>query len=756
MSRLLPTESTTPDIAESAHSAPRALHPSARHRPPPQLTSFVGRDAEIAELSGLADGTRLLTVIGAGGIGKTRIAVELAVRLAAGYPDGVAWAQLASLRTPELVPVTVARALGLPDQPGRSTVATMTRVLGSGRTLLVLDNCEHLRQGCAALAEALLTACPRLTILATSREPLGATGETTWLTPPLSTGEAIELFTGRARLARPDFELSEQNRGAVDRICRRLDGVPLAIELAAARVRALSTDDIADGLGDRFQLLTGGSPTALPRHQTLRASTDWSYALLTQAAQLVFRRLAVFAGGFDLDAAHAVAGDPDQPRRRLIDELSELIDKSMVVRDGYETSHRYRLLETMRDYATEKLAESAEADLIHRRHRDHYARLAAAGPTAGRAGWLTWSASELDNLRAAYVWSRDSGDTDVALGLASALQPRWLRGRVVEGLAWFDDVLAGGAVASPVVRARALADKLMLNHLSGTLYRLDEADEALAIARTGDDPGLLARALTAAGLTSCYFPERALPLFAEALTVARNAGDDELASQILGWQAYSAYIAGDFALTRAAASEGHRRAEAVGDGLVSRLCRWCLGLVQWVSGDLEAAAAQATEVTEEARAEHDLMFEACGLMLLAVALAHAGDADTAHSVALTAADAAADLPGFQRGAALGAVTEALLARGETASASAAGEQAWEACPLPELLATNGNPVARAALAAGDVTTARRSLDDALAVARGGHRITLLAARVRVALAAGDVGLAGRDAVVALGIALEIG
>ncbi|OBJ70022.1 hypothetical protein A5643_11075 [Mycobacterium sp. 1274756.6] len=649
----------------------------------------------------------------------------------------------------------MARALGLPDQPGRSNLATMSRVIGSRRMLLILDNCEHLRPACAALAESLLAACTRLTIVATSREPLAAAGEVTWLLPPLSTEEAVDLFTSRARLARPDFTLTEDNRTAVDRICRRLDGVPLAIELAAARVRALSTDEIIDGLSDRFQLLTGGSRTALPRHQTLRASADWSHALLTGSEQVLFRRLAVFAGGFDLDAAHAVVGDPGRPRHRLIDELAQLIDKSMVVVEDHDEGKRYGLLETMRDYAAEKLAESGEADPIRTRHRAHYTALADAQPTAGMRRWIAQLAAELDNLRTAYAYSRERGDTDSALQLASALQALWLRGRVAEGLTWFDDALDDEPPATPAVRARALADKLMLNHLSGTLYHLEEADEALAIARTGAEPGLLARALTAAGLTSCYFPDRALPLFAEALTVARAAGDDALVSQILGWQAYSAYIAGDFALTRAAATEGHRRAEAVGDGLVSRLCRWCLGLVQWVSGDPAAAAAQAVEVIDEARAAHDLMFEACGQMLLAVALAHRGATDTAHAVAVTAVETAADLPGFQRGAAMGAVAEALLAAGDTASASAAGDEAWEACPLAELLATNGNPVARAALAVGDVTTARRSVDDALAVARGGHRITLLAVRIRVALVQGEVDLAGRDAAAALVIAGEI-
>ena len=256
-----------------------------------------------------------MTLTGAGGVGKTRLAVEIAARIAAEFRDGVWYVDLAPITDPGVVPVTVARALGLPDQPGRSTMDTLLRFVRDRQMLVVLDNCEHLLDASAELVVALLGAAPGLTVLATSREPIGVAGEVSWRVPSLSLAdEAIELFADRARHARPDFAVTDDNAAAVAEICRRLDGMPLAIELAAARVRALSLAEILDGLHDRFRLLTGGARTAVRRQQTLRASVDWSHALLTEPERVLFRRLAVFLGGFDLDAAQAVAGGGDVER----------------------------------------------------------------------------------------------------------------------------------------------------------------------------------------------------------------------------------------------------------------------------------------------------------------------------------------------------------------------------------------------------------------------------------------------------------
>ena len=436
-----------------------------------QLTSFVGRDAELTQVRELLADNRVVTLTGAGGVGKTRLAIQVAAQLAAEFADGVWYVDLAPITDPELVAVTVARALGLPDQPGRSTMDTLTRFVADRQMLVVLDNCEHLLDASAELVVALLGGAARLTVLATSREAIGVAGEVSWRVPSLSLdGEAIELFADRARHARPDFALTDDNAAAVGEICARLDGVPLAIELAAARVRALSLAEILDSLHDRFRLLTGGARTAVRRQQTLRASVDWSHALLTEPERVLFRRLAVFLGGFDLDAAQAVAGGGDVQRYQVLDQLTLLVDKSLVVADDSGGRTRYRLLETVRQYALEKLGESGEADAVRTRHRDHYTALAAVLDAPAGSDYeqrLEQADTEIDNLRAAFGWSRENSDVELAMALASSLQPLWLaRGRIREGRAWFDAALADLDAQHPgvaaAVRARALADKALL------------------------------------------------------------------------------------------------------------------------------------------------------------------------------------------------------------------------------------------------------------------------------------------------------
>ena len=400
--------------------------------------------------------------------------------------------------------------------------------------LVVLDNCEHLLDASAELVVAAAECgAARLTLLATSREAIGVAGEVSWRVPSLSLAdEAIELFADRARHARPDFAVSDDNAAAVGEICARLDGLPLAIELAAARVRALSLAEILDSLHDRFRLLTGGARTAVRRQQTLRASVDWSHALLTEPERVLFRRLAAFLGGFDLDAAQAVAGGGDVERYQVLDQLTLLVDKSLVVADDSGGRTRYRLLETVRQYALEKLGESGEADAVRSRHRDYYTALAALLDAPAGSDYeqrLEQAEIEIDNLRAAFGWSRENSDIELALALASSLQPLWLaRGRVREGLAWFDAVLtdevAQDAEVAAAVRARALADKAVLDSMFGAADSVDRAQQALVLARDIDDPAVLARALTACGFTAAYNAELAGEYFAEAIELARAVG----------------------------------------------------------------------------------------------------------------------------------------------------------------------------------------------------------------------------------------
>jgi predicted ATPase/class 3 adenylate cyclase/DNA-binding CsgD family transcriptional regulator len=745
----------------------RVAKPIASQRLPIQLTSFVGRQTELAQVQQLLAENRVVTLTGAGGVGKTRLAIQAAAAIAGDFGDGVWYVDLAPLTDPELAAVTVARALGLPDQPGRSTTDTLLRFVRDRQMLVVLDNCEHLLDACAELIVAVLSGAAGLTVLATSREAIGVAGEVSWRVPSLSLAdEAIELFTNRARHARPDLILTDDNAATVGEICARLDGVPLAIELAAARVRALSLAEILDSLHDRFRLLTGGSRTAVRRQQTLRASVDWSHALLTEPERVLFRRLAVFLGGFDFDAAQAVAGGGDVQRYQVLDQLTLLVDKSLVVADDSGGRTRYRLLETVRQYALEKLGESGEADAVRVRHRDYYTSLAALlDAPAGRdyEQRIEQADIEIDNLRAAFSWSRENSDVELALALASSLQPLWLaRGRVREGLDWFDTALADDNAqhpgVAPAVRARALADKAVLDAVLGA-DSLDQAQQALAIARDVDDPALLARTLTACGMVAGtgYNAEVARACFAEAIGLARATDDRWRLSQILALQAQGAFIAGDPLGVRAAGEEGRDLADAIGDRSNSRVCRNSLGLAQMMSGDLAGAVTQFGEVAAEAEAAHDEIWRVISLSGQSLALAYQGEAAAARAAAEATLEGGAELGG--RYAVLGhtVLGIAALAAGDGAAAHEVREAA-----LHYMIVVSGATAglqrvwnAEAALADEDLAAARRWADEAVSITTGWYSAMALTVRARVAIAAGEPDQAERDAHDALTCAAEL-
>ena len=733
---------------------------------PVQLTSFVGRDAQLTQLRELLAQNRVVTLTGAGGVGKTRLAIQVAAAMAGEFGDGVWYVDLAPITDPDLVHVTVARALGLPDQPGRSTMDTLLRFVRDRQLLVVLDNCEHLLDASAALVVAVLSGAAGLTFLATSREAIGVAGEVSWRVPSLPLDdEAIALFTDRARLARPDFTLTDDTGATVGEICARLDGVPLAIELAAARVRALSLAEIVESLHDRFRLLTGGARTAVRRQQTLRASVDWSHALLTEPERVLFRRLAVFLGGFDFDAAQAVAGGGDVQRYQVLDQLTLLVDKSLVVADDSGGRTRYRLLETVRQYALEKLGESGEADAVRTRHRGYYTAMAALLDASAGSDYdrrIEQADIEIDNLRAAFGWSQENSDIELALALASSLQPLWqARGRMREGLAWFEAALADDkayhAGVAAAVLARALADSALLGLVAGAAESLDQAQQALVIAREVDEPALLVRALTACGYITGYFDaEAARAYMAEALGLARALGDRLRLSQILGWQATAARAAGDPLAVRAAAEEGRDLAEAVGDRFQSRMCRDCLGTAQIFQGDLAGAVAQFAAVTVEAQAAHDEIWRADSLTFQGVALAYQGDTAAARAAADAAIEVAAELGGMEACIAYCALAFAALAAGDAATAQDATDAAWpHASALPQMAAALRTFKAEAALAGGDLVAARRCADDAVSTVTGWWLIEALTARARVAIAAGEPDQAERDAHDALARAAEL-
>ena len=753
-----------PDLVNEFPSL-RVSSPVASERLPVQLTSFVGRGAELVQLRELLAQNRVVTLTGAGGVGKTRLAIQVAGQLVDDFSDGVCYVDLAPLTDPELAPVTVARALGLPDQPGRSTMDSLLRFVRDRQMLLVLDNCEHLLDACAQLVVALLSGAGRLTLLATSREAIGVAGEVSWRVPSLSlANEAIVLFSDRARHARHDFTLTDDNAATVGEICARLDGVPLAIELAAARVRALSLAEILESLHDRFRLLTGGARTAVRRQQTLRASVDWSHALLTGPERVLFRRLAVFLGGLDLEAAQTVAGGGEVERYQVLDQLALLVDKSLVVADESGGRTRYRMLETVRQYALEKLGESGEADAVRTRHRDHYTALAA--PLDAPAGSdyeqrLEQAEIEIDNLRGAFGWSCENSDVELALTLASSLLPLWqARGHVREGLAWFDTVLtdevAQDAEVAAAVRARSLADMAVLDTLLAAADGNNRAQQALVLARDIEDTAVLTRVLTACGLAAAYNAELAEEYFAEAVQLARALDDRWRLSQILTWQASAAVAAGNPLAAGVAAEEGRDLADEIGDGANSRHCRLCLGLVQSARGDLAGAAAQLAALAAEAEAAHDGMHAAVGHAHHSTVLAHQGETDAARTAAEVSLESASELGALVASLGHYALGTAALAAGDVGTARDACSAAWEHGSLLPGWAAHLRPIiAQATQANGELTAARRWADEAVATAPGLATMSALTTRARVAAAQGEPEQAERDTHDALTIAASL-
>jgi predicted ATPase/class 3 adenylate cyclase len=540
-------------IYQLAHPRLRREFPALRslaatpNNLPQQLTSFVGREAELAKIKALLASTRLLTLLGPGGIGKTRLSLRVAAEVIGDYPDGAWLAELAGLTDADLVVQAVATALGVKEVPGRTLHEELARVVATGKRLLVLDNCEHLIAACARLARELTRAAPGLTILASSREGLRVEGETTFplspLAVPVTAGaaspetlaqyDAVRLFVDRAAAAQPAFVLTVDNAAAVLAICRDLDGIPLALELAAARVRALPVAQIAARLSDRFRLLTSGSRDALPRQQTLRALIDWSYDLLATPEQKLLCRLAVFAGGFALDAGEAVGADGEIDAADVLELLGRLVEKSLVTMD--EDTGRYRLLETIRQYALERLAGFGEAAAAHERHLAHYLALAdEAQPAlvgAQQGVWLTRLDGELENLLAAHAWCDQAADGAArGIRLAHDLKRYWFnRGLLGLGRKLALDALTRpGAQRRDALRCEGLFDAGQLAFFAGDYPQAQTLlEECLAIARERGDDAIVARVLQPLG--TAYLgqgrAQEARRHLEDAVALARAGGD---------------------------------------------------------------------------------------------------------------------------------------------------------------------------------------------------------------------------------------
>jgi predicted ATPase len=583
---------------------------------PQQVTSFVGRERELHELSQLLPKARLLTLAGTGGIGKTRLLLQLAANLVDNYLDGVWYVDLNEIDDPALVVNAVARVLGLVEVPGTPLIQTICLHVKSQRVLILLDGCEHVLTACAHLADALLRAGPNIQIIATSREPLRIAGEQTVMLPPLSLpdpaadlgtmlrADAVRLFVERALSRQPDFAVTEQNAPAAAKICSRLDGIPLALELAAARVGALPLETIAARLDDRFGLLTSGDRTAVPRQQTLKALIDWSYDLLEASEKRAFARLSVFAAGWTLEAAETVCADATLSRTDVLNLLDQLVQKSLVVRHEHED--RYGFLETIRDYASIRLQELREVDKLRDRHQQYCLRLAEAAESGLRSRkdelrWLSSLETEHANLKAALQWSLEQPELGVdALRMCGALRLFWMiRGHWREGRDWCSAALEKDAGVAPRdVRARVL---ITAGNMS---YRLGETpaaealvEAALTLAREAGDRSLEAVALNnlSALVADHGDRARALQLLDQAVAINRNAGNKELESISLSNIGFHLIDQGELAAAQAPLELALALSREVGSDSLEAFALVAMGRLAERRGDYQRARTLATE-----------------------------------------------------------------------------------------------------------------------------------------------------------------
>jgi predicted ATPase/class 3 adenylate cyclase len=580
---------------------------------PIALTSFIGREREMEEIKALLKKVRLVTLTGTGGCGKTRLALEVAMEVMEDFPDGVWLVELAPLKETELVVQTVASALGVKEEAQRPLLETLTDFLKPKKLLLVLDNCEHLVDACAQLVGRLLQVCPNLWVLATSREALRIVGEQIYRVPSLSVPnltplpsleqlmqyESVRLFVDRARLVRPSFSVNDQNASAVAEICHRLDGIPLAIELAAALVRGLTVEQIVERLSDRFRLLTAGTRTALPRHQTLRAAIDWSYELLSRAERALFRRLSVFAGGWDLKGAEAVGTgklpEGDEVRTEEVWELMmRLIDKSLVVMEG--EMGRYQMLETLREYGRERLQEAGEAEETREKHLEFFLGLAERAEEelqgAQQREWLERLEREQDNFRVALSYGLER-EPEKALKLAAALWRFWdIHSNFTEGRSWLERALEKGMSAPASVRAKALNGAGVLALRQGD-YETAQAllQESLAIRQALGDQLGIASSLNNLGNVAWVQGdyERAKALYEESLTIYRTLGNQCGVASSLTNLGNIAWSRGDHEEARALYEESLTIFRKLGSqwGIASSLNS--LGAVALVQGNYERA-----------------------------------------------------------------------------------------------------------------------------------------------------------------------
>ncbi|MEU9267124.1 LuxR C-terminal-related transcriptional regulator [Streptomyces sp. NPDC048251] len=598
---------------------------------PTAFTTFVGRRRDMAEIRRRLGTARLLTLSGVGGVGKTRLALEVAAASRKGFADGVWLVDLAPVQDPSAVAGVAATALGIPDLSARPVVEQLANHLADRQCLIVLDNCEHLIDACAELADTLLSAAPELRILATSRQTLDISGEHVFTVAPLSVpDEAVELLRDRAAASRP-FEITDDNRAAVTRLCAHLDGLPLAIELAASRLRTLSVEQVTDRLEDRFALLTGGSRTARPRQRTLRALIDWSHELCTPAERLLWARLSVFAGGFGLDAAEDVCAEEGIAPEDVLDLLDRLVAQSVVLINERAGQPRYWLLETIREYGALRLAESGQQERVHARHRDFYRRLteriADTWYGAGQEDGLARLRAEHANLRTALEHS----DPQTALALVAALRFHWCAdGFLGEGRRWLDRALTAAPEPTPA-RAKALWVAAWAALLQGDHPAADRSlAEAGELGTRLNDPVVSAYVQGFRG-TSALFRghlDEAVSRYEHAVAAHNAVGDGPGALislfQLAVAQAHTADPRAEETGRQAVAS-----AEAHGERWSRSYALWALGHDAWVRGEPESGLALTRAGLDIQQGFNDYVGTALMMELLAWITASGGDHERA-------------------------------------------------------------------------------------------------------------------------------
>lgn len=617
---------------------------------PAQLNSFIGREQAVAELKSLLSTTRLLTLTGVGGSGKTRLALQVATDLLGEFEHGVWWVALDGLTDPALVPQQVASSLDISGQSGRQLPDMLSDALQTRKLLLALDNCEHLIAACAQLVETLLRSCADLRILTTSREAFNIPGETIWPVPSLGVPdayhlppieglvkyEAVQLFVERATSVQPAFRLTQENASALAQVCHRLDGMPLALELAAARVKVLSVEQIAARLDDAYRLLAGGSRTALPRQQTLQATIDWSYHLLSEKERILFRRLAVFLGSFALEAAEAICAGNGLEQDEVLDLLSHLVDKSLVAVVERDGEGRYRLLETIRQYAQDKLQEFGEVPSLRWSHRDCYLSFAERAESeisgAEQAKWFDRFEVEYDNLRAALGWSLECGEAEKAARMGTAIWRFWqLRGYMSEGRSFLERALAGFSEQTSV-RAKALHAAGVLASHQGDYQRAKTlVEESLDVCRELADRQGAGYALYSLGLLAHNEGdyEGAVTIFEESLQLFREVEDCYGMTLALAGLGLTVLYLGDYERASVLCEEGLALSRERGDPRSIAGALTNLGITVLERGDDERAKVLCEESLAMRRKPEYKGAYAHTLIILGRIAMHQGDYERA-------------------------------------------------------------------------------------------------------------------------------